>query len=96
MLKVILIMLFGMAVGYLIRSRKKLLKFSNTSILWVIILLLFVMGVSIGSNKEIMNSLDTIGIRGLQLAVVAVLGSSMLSWVVYKFILKPKNEHHER
>ena len=92
MIKVLLIMSFGMAVGYLIRSRKKLLKISNTLILWVIILLLFFMGVSIGSNGAVMNNLDTIGIRGLQLAIVTVLGSAMLAWVVYNFIFKSKKK----
>lgn len=96
MLTVILIMAAGMVVGYFLRSRKKLLQLSNKSTLWVIFILLFFMGISVGSNSDVMNNLDTIGIRGLQLALVTILGSVFLSWVVYRFVIKPNESNNER
>ena len=94
MLTVLLIMAGGFLAGYLLRNKKQLIKWNNKATLWVIFLLLFFMGVSVGSNAEIMNNLDTIGLRGLELSLVAVLGSVLLSWPVYVFFFKKSN--HER
>lgn len=78
----------GIVFGYLIQSRERLVMLFNKSTLGVIFLLLFFMGVSVGGNNEVMSNLDTIGLRGLQLAVATILGSVILAWVVYKFVLK--------
>jgi len=88
MIKVLIIMAVGIAFGALNRNKQKLIKANNKSTIWIIFLLLFFMGVSVGKNNDIMNNLDTIGLRGLQLAIVAVLGSVLLSWLVYKSFFK--------
>lgn len=88
MLTVILIMTAGIIFGYMIQSKKKLVAGLNKSVLWIIFILLFFMGVSVGGNAEVMNNLDTIGLRGLQLALVTILGSVILAWIVYKFVFK--------
>lgn len=89
---VLIIMAVGIGVGYLLRSRKKWLWYTNKATLWIIFLLLFFMGISVGNNPQIMENLDTIGLRGLQLALVAILGSVALSWVVYRFFFKSAND----
>lgn len=91
MLKVLLIMALGIGFGVIFRNKKKIIKVNNKSTIWVIFILLFFMGISVGKNSDIMNNLDTIGLRGLQLAVVAVLGSIVLAWVVYKLFFKNGN-----
>jgi len=85
----------GMVLGYFLRTHKRLLYLSNKSTLWIIFILLFFMGISVGSNAEVMDNLDTIGLRGLQLALVTIFGSVLLSWVLYRFVFKAKNETHE-
>ncbi len=84
MVEVLVIMTLGIALGALLRTRKQLIKTVNKTTIWIIFILLFFMGVTVGGNAEIMNNLDTIGLRGLQLSFVAILGSVILSWVVYK------------
>lgn len=91
---VLIIMTLGMGLGYLLRSKPNVLKMNGKATLWVIFLLLFFMGIGVGSNPKIMENLDTIGLRGLQLALVAVFGSVILSWLVYKLFFK--NAEHER
>jgi len=86
----------GIVLGYILRSKEKLIKVSNKATLWVIFILLFFMGISVGSNSKVMQNLDTIGLRGLQLATVAILGSVLLSWIVYKLAFKPKEQGNER
>lgn len=94
MITVLLIMIAGIAFGWLIQKRKKVVKFINSSIIWIIFLLLFFMGIAVGGNPEIMQNLPTIGLKGLILSVAAVLGSVILAWAVYFFILK--DSLHER
>lgn len=91
MILVLLIMGVGIVLGLVFRNKPKLIKANSKSTIWVIFLLLFFMGVSVGKNAEIMNNLDTIGLRGLQLAVVAVLGSAACSWLVYISFFKNGN-----
>ena len=43
-------------------------------------------GIAVGTNGEIMNNLDTIGLKGLILALGGVSGSVILAWVVYCFL----------
>jgi len=86
-------MTFEGLVGYLLRSRTKLIKTVNETTLWIIFILLFFMGISVGSNNDIMQNLDTIGMRGLQIALVTVLGSVLLSWLVYLLVFKTKNNN---
>lgn len=87
-------MLAGMALGYVFRSKTKLISSINKSTIWIIFLLLFFLGVTVGKNPEIMNNLSTIGLRGFQIAVVALLGSLVLAWGVYHWFFK--NGTHER
>lgn len=86
----------GIALGLISRNKHKLVSLNNKSTLWVIFLLLFFMGISVGKNNDIMNNLDTIGLRGLQLAFVAVLGSVVLSWFVYKAFFNNKSNNSDK
>lgn len=91
MIKVLAIMGVGMLMGLLLRNKKNIVKLNNKSIMFIIFMLLFFMGISVGQNAEIMNNLDTIGLRGLQFAIVAVMGSIMLAWLVYRLFFKNGN-----
>lgn len=94
MVTVLLIMIVGFLLGWVIQKQKQVVMGINRSIIWIIFILLFFMGISVGSNPEIMQNLSTIGLKGLVLSVAAVLGSVILAGVVYYFILK--NEMDER
>lgn len=91
MLTVIIIMTAGFLIGYLLRHKKGLVQIANKSTLWVIFVLLFFMGLSVGGNAEIMQNLDTIGMRGVALSLAAVFGSVVLSLPVYLLFFKSKN-----
>ena len=72
MLIVIGLMVSGILLGYLFRERN--LKFVQKLITWAIFILLFLLGLSVGVNDQIMNNLDTIGIDAL-----------CITWGIYKF-----------
>ncbi|MCK9205591.1 MAG: lysine exporter LysO family protein [Salinivirgaceae bacterium] len=88
MIEVLSLMTLGILLGYVIRQKKKITKRINHSTFWVVLLLLFFMGVSVGSNPKIMQNLQTIGLRGLELALSATFGSILLVWLVFSVLFK--------
>lgn len=88
MIEVLIIMTVGIVLGALLRSKQKLISAINRSTMWIIFALLFFMGISVGINEDIMSNLGTIGLQGLFLSLVAILGSVVLSWVLYVLFFK--------
>ena len=90
MLKIVGIMLLGVFTGYLLKNYQ--LRWVQKWIMLAIWLLLFLLGIAVGTNGEIMNNLDTIGLKGLILALGGVSGSVILAWVVYRFFFMRRDE----
>lgn len=89
MLKIVGVMLCGVLAGYVLRNRK--MNFVPKLIMGAIWLLLFLLGIAVGANDEILNHLDTIGLQALLLSLGAVGGSVVLAWVVYHFFWKQES-----
>ncbi|MEG0795534.1 MAG: LysO family transporter [Odoribacter sp.] len=83
MLKIVGIMLCGVLTGYLLRNKE--MGWVSKLITLAIWLLLFLLGIVVGVNDQIMDNLLTIGWQALILALGAVLGSVILARVVYSF-----------
>ena len=64
------IMLTGMLLGYLLRSKITLL-------IW---LLLFLLGIDVGGNEAIVKGLHAIGLEALIITAAAVTGSTLAAW----------------
>ena len=90
MLEVVLVMISGIFIGYLLR--KKNLKYIHKFISVSIYLLLLFLGISVGGNPSIMNSLSTIGVSALIITIGALIGSCSLAWVVYKLFFLNRAE----
>ena len=80
---VIGLMVTGIILGYLFRERN--LKIIHKLINYAIFLLLFLLGITVGANGDIMNNLDTIGYDALFITLAAVTGSVLCAWGVYRF-----------
>ncbi len=81
-------MILGTVVGYIFRSNKlgnisKIITF----IIWV---LLFLLGVEVGTNPDIIAGLGTIGVEALIITVAAVLGSALVAILLWRYIKKSK------
>ena len=72
------IMLTGMLVGYLLRSKR--MTWINKIITFLICLLLFLLGIDVGGNESIMKVLHTLGLEALIITLAAVIGSTLLAW----------------
>ncbi len=81
-------MISGIIVGFLVKSKKRLVKGNDKLTTWAIYALLFLMGIGIGANKTIMGSLHTLGLKALAISLGAIAGSVLLGWVTYKLFFK--------
>ena len=72
------IMLTGMLLGYLLRSKR--LTWIHKVITLLIWLLLFLLGIDVGGNEAIEKGLHAIGLEALIIPAAAVTGSTLAAW----------------
>ena len=83
MIIVISLMVCGIILGYAFKERN--LKFEQKPINYAIFLLLFLLGITVGANGDVMNNLDSIGLEALLITLAAIAGSVLCAWGVYRF-----------
>lgn len=88
MITVLLVMLFGILLGIAINRRPKLLKANDKLINWAIYILLFLLGLSVGLNKTIIQNLDKIGVQAIIITIGAISGSVLSLWALYHFVFR--------
>lgn len=91
MFTVIGIMFLGIIAGYLLRNQKQL-RYTGRFISYTIFLLLFLLGISVGNNEEIVNNLPGIGGKAFLIATISTLGSMIAAWIVYRYFFKKGGE----
>lgn len=82
-------MILGVVIGYLMR-RIPHLSFIKSIPTLFIFLLLFSLGITVGSNKLIIENLYTMGWQALVVTIGAMLGSLVLSAILYHRYFKGK------
>lgn len=94
---VILFIFLGILSGVLCRKLSTGARISLTDVAarwqgrivtWLIWLLLFLLGIEVGSNEMIVRSLPTLGVEALLLSSAATLGCCVLAWMLWRV---PKN-----
>lgn len=88
MFTIIGLMLTGMLLGYLLRKRD--LKKIHQIITLLIWLLLFILGIEVGSNEQIIKGLHTIGLEAVILTLGETLGSVIAAWALWRALYKRK------
>ncbi len=84
MLRVIVIMLSGMAAGFALRRRRvKFVQSATTVLVWA---LLFFLGFEVGGNDRIIKALPTLGVEALELTIAGLTGSLLCAWGLWKHI----------
>jgi len=92
MIVVLLFLTAGIISGYFLKDHTNFIKISDKLLSWSIYLLLFLLGISVGSNQEIISNFDKIGFQAIILSIAGVIGSIVIAFFVYKFFFLPKNE----
>lgn len=91
MFTIIGLMLTGMMVGYLLRKRNlSRIQQVVTGLIWV---LLFLLGVEVGSNEAIVRGLHTIGLEAVVLTIGGTLGSVLAAWALWRMLGGKKEEN---
>ncbi len=88
-------MLSGVLIGYIFRNKN--MKWISNIITVLIWMLLFILGVEVGGNEDIISGLHTIGIEALMITIAAVLGSVIGAKLLWNWIRdKNGNSNYER
>lgn len=91
---VILFIFLGILSGVLSRKLSTGARISHTDVAarwqgrivtWLIWLLLFLLGIEVGSNEMIVRSLPTLGVEALLLSSAATLSCCVLAWMLWRF-----------
>ena len=84
MLIIVAIMLCGIAVGYLLRNwDTRFISHVITSLIW---LLLFLLGIEVGSNPRIVMGMQTLGIEALLLTIGGAVGTTLCAWLLWIYV----------
>lgn len=87
-------MLTGMLTGYLLRNKR--LRWIHKVITVLIWLLLFLLGIDVGSNEAIIKGLHTIGLEAAIITIGAVVGSTLFAWGLWYLIYeRPKKANQK-
>lgn len=85
MLTLLLILAISTAVGYLLRNVEFLQKNISRTTTATVVIMLFIFGVSIGSNESIMSNLHRDGIKAAVISIFAVAGSALATTAFFYF-----------
>ncbi len=88
MITILLSLSAGVLIGLLIIRKPKLHKVNNQLLNWAIYLLLFLLGISVGTNDEVIRNLDKIGYEAVAIAVASIVGSVLLSSLLFKILFR--------
>lgn len=89
MLRILVVLFIGIAAGRLLRRSPYRRQLPHTTLATVVILL-FVMGMEIGSDGQIVRNLPSLGGTALAIALAATAGSLVAARIAYRFLFGRK------
>jgi len=84
---VLAFMFVGIVTGYLCRNRK--IRFENRFILTLIWVLLFLLGLEVGRNDNVVRKFASLGLEAAVIALAATLGSILTAKLLWKPLQAP-------
>ena len=85
MFTIFALLILGVAAGYLFRKNNVVSKLTGKLLIWSIYLLLFLLGIAVGSNQTIISNFAQIGVTALVLSLAGTFSSVLLAAVIYRF-----------
>lgn len=80
----------GIGVGFYLNRFPKLLRLNERLTSFAIYLLLFLLGIAVGLNEQVINNLHSLGLQALIITIGSVSGSIFICWLLYRFIFRLK------
>jgi len=91
MIYIVLSLAAGFFVGYKSKITEKMVKINSKIQTLCLVSLIFVMGMGIGMNKEVLENLSTLGLKAILFALITS-GGSVLVVYLFSFILEKKED----
>lgn len=85
MFNVLALLAAGILTGYGLRNRS-FIRYTGKWIAFTICLLLFLLGVAVGANRQLVENLPDLGFEGVVLALGATGGSVLAAWALYRWL----------
>lgn len=92
MLFIVIALLLGFILGTIRWIPRKIINIRGILINGGILLLVFGMGLSIGTNSQVLENLRTIGVRALILSFLSALGGMLGAFLMEKLLRKSMKE----
>ena len=89
MISIIATMLLGITVGFILRNNIKS-TLINHLIFGVVLLLLFLMGLSIGTDNKLIRVLPSLGLQAIIISFFSTFGSIIAGWIIWIKLFKKK------
>ncbi|MEI6276177.1 MAG: LysO family transporter [Prolixibacteraceae bacterium] len=90
MISILLVLSSGILVGLMIVRKPRLHLLNNHLLNWSIYLMLFLLGISVGTNEEVIKNLGKIGYEAVAIALASIAGSVLFSGLLFRFLFKQK------
>lgn len=91
MIYIALSLIVGFFVGFKSNINEKMVKVNSRIQTLCLVSLIFVMGMGIGMNKEVLNNLSTLGLKAILFAVISSIGSVLVVYL-FSYILEKKED----
>jgi uncharacterized membrane protein YbjE (DUF340 family) len=87
---IFLALVTGTLLGYLLRRHSRIHELGSHVTTLSIYVLLFLLGLSVGTDEAITRSLYQLGLEALALSLAGLSGSVCLAWVLSRWLFKGK------
>ena len=91
MLEICSLLLAGLLAGWLIRARQDWIRLSDRFMTAFVYLMLFLLGLGVGTNPEIMRNIRSLGLQAIGITVFGLLGSIAAGLLCARLL----SRHHE-
>ncbi len=78
----------GVPLGYALRNKPLAINITNKALSYIIYVMLFLIGVSLGGNEDLLARIADLGVQGTLIGAGCALGSALVVWAVYRFIFR--------
>ncbi len=85
MIVVLLCLCAGILLGIVLQRHENFLKIIDQLTVWFIYIFLFLLGLTVGLNREIIAQFGRLGLKAVVIALACVIGSLVPAWFVYHF-----------
>lgn len=86
----LILIVLGAFIGYFLRRKKFIGKVANI-VQIIVCVLLFLLGITVGSNKLILDNLSYYCGQATIISVLSILGSAIASLILFHFCFKGKD-----